>query len=471
MDADFFILMKTELSVLFILFLLLFLKIWDGIKNSSALLNLINILLFANFIFGFFYNKSGELFNGMFYTDEIIALEKNILNIGVLTISLQASNWIKTHKHLLEFYILLLSTLVGLFYMISSKNFLMFYLGLELSSIPLAALINFDIEKRSSSEAAIKMIFSSAFASGIMLFGISLLYGTTGSLSFVELQHLIQYNAFDLLSIIFIFSGFAFKLSIVPFHFWTADVYEGAPVSVTSFLSVISKAAIVFVFISVLFPLFSNIPKVWYGILFLATVFTISIGNLFAIRQNNIKRFLAYSSIAQVGYILLGLSSGDILGVVSSVYFLIVYLFSNLGVFGIIALVSNQTGKENIDDYKGFYKSNKFLAWIISIALFSLAGIPPTAGFFGKMFLITSGASAGNFLLVGFAALNMVISLYYYLRIIKAIFMDENSSPLPKIIATTSAKIGLSICFFGIIVTGFASLLYEYIINIFSSYF
>src|ERR1017187_3002327 len=184
MSIDFFILMKAELSLVLIIFILLFGKVFYDTKNNATLLHLVNILLLVNFLVGFFFNSKGELFSGMYYTNDAIALEKNILNFGTLLISLQSFDWLKTHKHLIEFYMLLLSTLLGMFYMISSGNFLMFYLGLELASIPLAALVNFDLEKLKSSEAAVKMILSSAFASCIMLFGISMLYGTTGTLSF-----------------------------------------------------------------------------------------------------------------------------------------------------------------------------------------------------------------------------------------------------------------------------------------------
>ena len=262
---------------------------------------------------------------------------------------------------------------------------------------------------------------------------------------------------------IFIFTGFAFKLSAVPFHLWTADVYEGSPVAVTSYLSVISKAAMVFVFISILNPLFENMQLMWYNMLFLTIVLTITIGNLFAIRQQNIKRFLAFSSISQVGFILLGISSNSTMGVTASIYFLIVYIFSNLGAFSVIAIVSNETGKENINDYKGFYKTNKFLGWVMALSLFSLAGVPPTAGFFGKMFLVTAGASKGNYILIIIAALNMVVSLYYYLRIVKAMFVDENKEPITKVTGSTSVQIAIIICMAGVILTGFASVLYDYI--------
>ena len=461
MNVDFLILMKSEMSLTLIIFILLSLKVFTDDKNHVRTLNFTNALLAINFVFGFFFNSNGELFSGMFHTNNVIALEKNILNLGTLIVSLQAFDWLKTHKHLIEFYVLLLTTLLGMDFMISSGNFLMFFLGLELSSIPLAALVNMDLEKRKSSEAAMKMILSSAFASSITLFGISMLYGTTGTLNFAEMPQHLNGSELQLLSFIFIFAGFAFKLSAVPFHLWTADVYEGAPVPVTSYLSVISKGSIVFIFISVLFNLFRGFEGMWYNMLYLTIVVTITVGNLFAIRQNNIKRFLAFSSIAQVGYILLGLSSGTGVGATSAIYFLIVYTFSNLGAFGVIALVSAHSGKEEITDYKGFYASNPTLSWVLTISLFSLAGIPPTAGFFGKMFLVTAGAGKGNFVLVTIAVMNMVVSLYYYLRIVRSIFMDKNEMPIARLKGSNSIKLALAICIIGIVVTGFASNLFE----------
>lgn len=463
MSTEFFILMKSEVSLTLIIFILLILKIWEGISDNKTLLGIVNVLLAINLLVCCIPVASGELFSGMFHSNNIIAFEKIILSFGTLIISFQAYDWAKNHKHVTEFYILLLTTLLGFFFMISSGNFLMFYLGLELASIPLAALVNFDLEKIKSSEAAVKMILSSAFASALMLFGISFIYGTTGSLSFELLPQLINGSQLQMLALVFVFTGFAFKLSAVPFHLWTADVYEGSPVAVTSYLSVISKAAIVFVFISILHPLFVNLQSMWNNMLFVTIILTITIGNLFAIRQNNIKRFLAFSSISQVGFILLGLTSGTNMGTTSALYFLIVYIFSNLGAFGVIALVSNATGKENISDYKAFYKNNKTLGWVLALSLFSLAGVPPTAGFFGKMFLVTSGASSGNYILVIIAALNMVVSLYYYLKVVKAVFVDENSEPIIQVKGSNIIMTGLMICMAGVVLTGFASVLYDYI--------
>ncbi len=462
---SFIYLMKFELIVTAIIFILLFLKIGSNLKND-AILNLANVLLLLNFIAGLFANESGTLFGDMFRTNSLIVLEKNILNLGTLIISLQSYSWLKSHKHVPEFYILLLSTLLGMFFMISSNNLLMFYLGLELSTIPLTALSNFDLEKKKSSEAAMKFIISAAFSSGVMLFGISILYGTTGTISFAELSQHLDGSPLQLFAFILFLAGFAFKISVVPFHLWTADVYEGSPVAVTSYLSVISKGAVLFIFISILYTVFKPLAEVWYNMLFLLSVLTMIIGNLFAIRQNNLKRFLAFSSIAQVGFILVGISGSSPAGLTSMIYFVLIYIFSNLGAFGVVSFVSALTGREGIEDYKGFYKTNPLLTWIFTISLFSLAGIPPTAGFFGKFFLIMAGAGKGNYLLITIAALNMIVSLYYYLKVVKAMFMDANEDPIEKLQVNLLPKVSLFICVAGIFVIGFWSWIYEYIFSL-----
>ena len=463
---DFLYLMKAELMITIIIFILVFLKLGNKEMKNESILNFINILLTINLASGFFYIPSGKLFGDMFQTNELLTLEKNFLNLGVLIISLQSYHWLKTHKHVPEFYMLLLSTLLGMFFMISSSNLLMFYLGLELSTIPLAALSNFDLDKRRSSEAAFKMIMSSAFSSGLLLFGISLLYGSTGSLNFAELTTLLNGNPLQIFSVILLIAGFGFKISAVPFHLWTADVYEGSPVSVTSYLSVISKGAILFVMVSVFYKMLSPIANSWYNMIFLISVATMVIGNLFALRQQNMKRFLAFSSIAQVGFILVGLSGQSDKGSASVIYFVLIYIFSNLGAFGVISLVSAITGKETMDDYKGFYKNNPVLSWVLAISLFSLAGIPPMAGFFGKFFLLFAGAGKGNYLLIVIAALNMVVSLYYYLKVIKAMFMDANENPMEKVHSNWQPKIAMAICVGGILVTGIASGAYNYIYSL-----
>ena len=463
---DFLYLMKAELMVTIIIFILFFLKLSNKTWKNGGLLNFINILLLINLASGFFYIPAGNLFGDMFRTNELLTLEKNFLNLGTLIISLQSYNWLKHHRHVPEFYMLLLSTLLGMFFMISSSNLLMFYLGLELSTIPLAALSNFDLDKRRSSEAAFKMIISSAFSSGLLLFGISLLYGATGTLSFTELTTHMNGNPLQIFSFILLLAGFGFKISAVPFHLWTADVYEGSPVAVTSYLSVVSKGAILFVMVSVFYTVFNPIAGSWYNMIFLISVATMIIGNLFALRQQNMKRFLAFSSIAQIGFILVGISSQSVAGSSSVIYFVLIYIFSNLGAFGVVSLVSALTGKENMDDYKGLYKTNPLLSWVLAISLFSLAGIPPLAGFFGKFFLLFAGAGKGNYLLIVIAALNMVISLYYYLKVVKVMFMDANENPIEKIHINWQPKIALAICMGGILITGLASGAYNYIYSL-----
>ncbi|HXB31363.1 MAG TPA: NADH-quinone oxidoreductase subunit N [Puia sp.] len=463
MGIDFLILMKQEWAVIIILFILLFIKVSSKDQANEYILKLVNILLLLNVIAGFFGLKDGILFNEMFKTNHLIVTEKNILSLGTYIIALQSYPWLKNNKHILEFYILLLTTLLGMFFMISAGNLLMFYLALELSSIPLAALANFDLEKRKSSEAAFKFIISSAFSSGLLLLGISLVYGTTGTLTLSALSDHLYGSPLQIFAFILLISGFGFKISAVPFHLWTADVYEGSPVTVTSYLSVISKGSVIFVFMTVLYTAFKSYIITWYNILFVLSVLTMVVGNLFAIRQNNIKRFLAFSSIAQVGFILIGITGSSQAGSASVVYFVLIYTFSNLGAFGVVGLVSAISGRENIDDYKAFYKTNPVLSWVLAISLFSLAGIPPTAGFFGKFFLLMAGAGQGNYILITIAALNMVVSLYYYLKVVKAIFMDPNENPVKKLIVTPSPKLALFICVTGIVLTGIISYVYEYI--------
>jgi len=456
------LLLKNELWIAIIIFLLLFIKIGKGLKNDS-LLTLIQVLLFINVVLGFIFNREGNIFSGMFYSNAVVAFQKSILSIAVFLISLLCADWLKKSPNIAEFFILILSALLGMFFMISSGNLLMFYLSLELATIPVAALANFDLEKRISSEAAMKMILSSAFSSGILLFGISLIYGATGTISFSELPNALNSGPLQILAFVFLVSAFGFKLSVVPFHLWTADVYEGSPIAVASFLSVVSKGSIAFIFLTALYKVFQPLNGVWYNMVVILALATMIIGNLFALRQQNIKRFLAFSSIAQVGFILVGMSSNAAIGLTSVTYFVLIYVFSNLAAFGVASVISERTGKENIDDYKGLYKTNPFLSWILALALFSLAGIPPTAGFFGKLFLITAGATKGNYWFITMVALNLIVSLYYYLRVVRAVFMDKNEQPIETIRGNRAVNFGLTICAAGIVLVGLVSWIYEYI--------
>jgi NADH-quinone oxidoreductase subunit N len=293
-----------------------------------------------------------------------------------------------------------------------------------------------------------------------------MIYGTTGSLYFSDIVNGFTGSPLQILAFIFFFAGMAFKISLVPFHLWTADVYEGAPINVTSYLSVISKGAAVFIFTIILFTVFSKIALMWRDVIYGIAILTMTLGNLFAIRQRNLKRFLAFSSIAQAGFILLGIIGQSQLGMTTVIYFVLVYIFSNLGAFGVVAAISNRTGKETIDDYDGLYRTNPNLSLTMMLALFSLAGIPPVAGFFGKFFLFTAAGKQGLYILVLIAVLNTIISLYYYLLVVKAMFLNRSDQPIAYFKSDGYTRLGLLLCVAGMVVIGFTSSVYEIILNL-----
>ena len=351
--------------------------------------------------------------------------------------------------------------------MISAGDFLMFYIGLELSTLPVAALVAWETSKRISSEAGVKFILSAGLASGVSLFGISLLYAATGSIYFDVITGVITSSNLTILGFVLFFAGLAFKISLVPFHFWTADVYEGAPIGVASYLSVISKGAAAFILMILLFTVLKPLMHVWENIVYVVALATMFIGNLFALRQKNMKRFLAFSSIAQAGFILLGLISGTQLGTATVVYFVLIYILTNLAAFGVVQAISLKTGKENMDDYNGLYRTNPNLSLVMMLALFSLSGIPPVAGFFGKFFLFAAAASKGYYLLVFLAVVNVTISLFYYLLVIRAMFIRKNENPIPFFKSKIYMRLGLSITVLGILILGLYSPLYDYIFFLF----
>lgn len=463
---DYILMMKDELMLVFIIVVLLVMKVADSGRSRGYWIGVINVLLIINCLVDWLPAADGELFGGVYKSYALGNFGKSLLSTGTLLISLFSTDWLKRCQHVMEFYLLMASTLLGMFFMISSGNLLMFYLSMELATIPLAAMCNFGLEERKSGEAAMKMILSSAFSSCVMLMGISFLYGASGSISFDVLTIMVEESPLYIMGFVLLFVGVAFKLSVVPFHLWTADVYEGSPVPVTAFLSVISKGAMIIVFSFLLYHVFGSLYQSWYLLLYVLSIVTMITGNIFAIRQENMKRFLAFSSITQMGYILVGISGSSAEGVTSSVYFILVYLFSNIAAFGVISQIAEKSGKETISSYRGLVKQNPFLAWTLAIALFSLAGIPPTAGFFGKIFLLKAGASKGDLFLITIAALNMIIALYYYLRVIKAMFMEENEESIPQMNSGWPLKCALAVCLIGILFTGFSGPIYEYIFSL-----
>jgi NADH-quinone oxidoreductase subunit N len=467
MSLQSLVIMRHELLLAVAAILVLTAEIFINPARKKSV-SLLSILLFTVVtIAGFLpVHGSGTLFGGMYVSSKMTTLMKNILNIGVLLVLIQSVTWLQKDENadrVSEYFMLIMSTLIGMDFMISSGHFLMFYIGLELATIPVAALAAFERYKNKSAEAGIKLILISSLSSGILLYGLSMIYGTTGSLYFSEVSKLVPGYNLQILGFIFFFSGMAFKISIVPFHLWTADVYEGAPVNITSFLSVISKGAAIFIFIILLYSVFTTIMVTWQKTILVTSILTMTIGNLFAIRQQNIKRFLAFSSISQAGYILVGIIGGNQLGMASVIYYILVYIFSNLGAFGVVTAISNATGKENIGDYNGLYRTNPRLSLIMMLALFSLAGIPPVAGFFGKFFLFAAAAEKGFYFLVIVAVMNTIISLYYYLLVIKAMFINKNDDPIANFRSDFPTRSALLLCVAGIFITGFTSIIFEFI--------
>ena len=304
------------------------------------------------------------------------------------------------------------------------------------------------------------------------MMGLSFVYGLTGSLYFENIYFALSggLSTMLIIAVAFVISGIGFKLSLVPFHLWTADVYQGAPTSVTSYLSVISKGAAAFAFLVVMAQVFGSVySQVWEWMLYALIILTITIGNLFAIRQRNMKRFLAFSSISQAGYIMLGVIAFNAMGVAALMYYILVYIFSNLAAFGVIGAIENATGRVSMNDYRGLYRTNPRLSFCMMLAMFSLAGIPPFAGFFSKFFIFTSAINQGSvaiYVLVLIALINTIISLYYYLLVVKAMFISEEECVIAKFRSAFSERLGLWITVAGIIALGIVSFFYSTLLEL-----
>lgn len=468
-NLQYVFLMRHEILLALAAVLILIVEIFTRDEKKTYVINFSLVLFLLVTVAGFIPAGHGTLFGGAFQGNKLTDMMKDILNLGVLIVFFQSSDYLKkveNHDKMGEFFALIIMTLIGMDFMVSAGDFLTFFIGLETASIPIAGLAAYDRFKSKSAEAGVKMILLSSISSGVLLFGLSLIYGATGSIYFTDIAKHMTASPMLILGLLFFISGMGFKISLVPFHLWTADVYEGAPMNITAYLSVVSKGAAAFIFTIVLFTVFKNVTDLWEYILYGLAVLTMTIGNLFALRQDNIKRFLAFSSIAQAGFILLGIMGASPLGMATVVYFVLIYVFTNLAAFGVASAISTASGVETISGYKGLYHTNPKLSLLMMLALFSLAGIPPVAGFFGKFFLFTAAAQHGYFILVLIAVLNATISLYYYLIVVKAMFIDKNDKPVSFFKSSGAMRISLAFCALGIFSIGFASGIFDYIINV-----
>ena len=468
MDYSQFLVMRGEISLLVVFLLIFLIDTFGGQKSLKGLSIAACVLFGLHTIWNIIPVDSASAFGGMYQISPIASVVKTVLNIGTLIVLLQSISWVDTADVKLrrgEFYELLLVTLFGMYLMVSSGHFLLFFIGLETASLPMAALIAITKKDSESYEAGAKYLFTAVFSSAVFLLGLSFLYGVAGSLYFGDIAVAIAATRTPLLiaTLVFVLAGMGFKLSLVPFHLWTADVYQGAPTQVTSYLSVISKGSAAFALLLILYKVFFLDPVIWQGILWALIVLTITVGNLFAIRQKNLKRFLAFSSISQAGYIMLGIISGSAQGMTALVYYVLVYIFSNLAAFGVISAVEHHSGKVGMDDYNGLYKTNPKLSVVMMLAMFSLAGIPPFAGFFSKFFIFASAIHSGFYILVLIALLNTIISLYYYLLVVKAMFINnENECAITPFRSDNGSRVSLVVCVVGILLLGIASCVYGY---------
>ena len=445
-------------------------------RNRNWFNPLVCVLMLAHIFINIWPTEASTAFGGMYMTNGSVGVIKTILAFSVLIVFVQSREWLQredTNFKEGEFYELVLATLLGMNMMVSANHFLLFFLGLEMASVPMACLVAFDKYRHNSAEAGAKFILTATFSSGIMLYGISFLYAATGTLYFDDVMANISATPLCILGMVFFFSGLGFKISLVPFHFWTADTYQGAPTTVTGYLSVTSKGAAAFALCAILMKVFAPIVEYWQIMLMVVIVLSITIGNLFAIHQKDLKRFMAFSSISQAGYIMLAVVGNSAMSVTALSYYVLIYVVANLAVFSIIAAVEeNNGGVVNMNAYNGFYKTNPRLAFLLTLALFSLGGIPPFAGMFSKFFVfmaaangaqVTTAIGATIYAVVFIALVNTVISLYYYLLIVKAMFISDNENPLPTFKSSCSTKMALAICTLGVVAFGVCSIVYNWI--------
>lgn len=404
---------------------------------------------------------TSQLLHGMFTNDAFTIYTKILIQLGALLILLLSIGFYREHEELgvCEFPVLIILAVVGMMIMVSADNLLTLYLGLELQSLALYVLASIHRDNSKSAEAGLKYFVLGSLASGIFLFGCSFIYGFSGTTSFTVLQEIYQQGNLSigvLVGMVFVLVAFCFKASAVPFHMWTPDVYEGAPMPVTAFFTVAPKVAISAIFIRFTLVPFEGAAFDWQQIIQFAAAASMVVGAIGALKQTNIKRLIAYSSIGHVGYVLIGVASGSEEGVRSSLIYLTIYLAVSVGTFACIMMVRRKdVMSEDISTLSGLAKTNPFIAMAMAIMMFSMAGIPPFAGFFGKFFVLFAAVEEGLLLLALIGVLASVISAFYYLRIVKILYFDEpvaaiskDLEPEIKAVAFVSSVYNLYLCTF-----------------------
>jgi len=415
-----------SLSIMFLLILGVFKKDSSKlIQNTSLIVLLITAVITFNETLGI---DEKLLFNDSVIIDYLSSFMKIIILLAAFLVLVISSSYLKTFRIFkIEYPILILSSVLGMMVMISSNDLIVFYMGLELQSLALYVLATFNRDQLKSSEAGLKYFVLSALSSGLLLYGCSLIYGFTGSTNFNLIADQLNTDQYAItFGIVFILVGLAFKISAVPFHMWAPDVYEGSPTSVTLFFTMVPKVAALAVFIRFLYVPFLNLIDQWQMILIFLSIASMLFGAIAAIGQNNLKRLIAYSSISHIGYALAGLTTGSNEGIQSSVIYITIYIIMNLGLFSCLLMMKrNNEYYENIEDLSGLSKNHPLLSLSLLIILFSLAGIPPLAGFFAKFYIFKSVLEQSMYFLAIVGLLSTVVAAFYYLRIIKIMYFDK----------------------------------------------
>ena len=415
-----------SLAIMFLLILGVFKKNSSKlIQNISLIILLITAMITFNETMGI---NETFLFNGSIVIDYLSSFMKIVTLLAAFIVLGISSNYLKTFKIFkIEYPILILSSVLGMMIMISSNDLIVFYMGLELQSLALYVLATFNRDQLKSSEAGLKYFVLSALSSGLLLYGCSLIYGFTGSTNFNLIADQLNADQYALtFGIVFILVGLAFKISAVPFHMWAPDVYEGSPTPVTLFFTMVPKIAALTVFIRFLYVPFLNLIEQWQMILIFLSIASMLFGAIAAIGQTNLKRLIAYSSISHIGYALAGLATGSNEGIQSSVIYITIYILMNLGFFSCLLMMKrNNEYYEDISDLSGLSKNHPLLSLSLLVILFSLAGIPPLAGFFAKFYIFKSVIEQSMYFLAIVGLLSTVVAAFYYLRIIKIIYFDK----------------------------------------------
>lgn len=423
-----------EIVILLTACLALVTELFAGERRSGLVLTVSCVgLLIASAISYLYLGQYGTtILHGMFISDDLAQLMKVFITMTVALCFLYSGPYMKAHQISSgDFYVLGLFSTLGMMVLVSASNLLTLYLGLELLSLPMYAMVAFQRRDADGSEAALKYFVMGSIASGMLLYGISLLYGATGSLELTLINNAIasdslQQTGLVIFAMVFILSGIAFKLAAAPFHMWAPDAYDGAPSSVTLFLSAAPKIAALGMGLRILTVALPEVSEQWQMIIMVMALLSAGIGNLLAIVQNKIKRLFAYSAISHMGYALFGILAGTTAGYSAAVYYVLVYALMSAAAFGFIVLLSrNGVEIDQVEDLRGLNKRNPWLAFMMMIVMFSMAGVPPTVGFFTKLLVLKALIDAQMVVVAVFGLLFAVIGAFYYLRIIKVMYFDE----------------------------------------------